>query len=206
MKPINNKLIKIIPLIVISISIITIILSYISSNFFHYRLFDLLFIPVELRTTVEHQKALGVETAKISSTEEEKLDSMINESVKAQLEYYSTEKDESLEKVKNLYLTNEFEHYKEYAKINAGYPEIKKQSYDKIEQIKFSKPVTYKVLPNRVGIINFIKFKDYYTNNLEQLFIFKNINGEWKIEKQREIVATPDVDEDILIQEIKNEK
>lgn len=205
--PKNKKIIKIISLIAVLAGVFIIILFFISSKVFpDYSFFDLLFVPVELRTTLEHQKALGIETAKISGAEVKKLDSMINESVKAQLEYYSTEKDDSLEKVRNLYLPSGFEQYKKDVKFYASYPDSKNIFYNKIENVKFNKPVTYQVLPGRIGIINLISFKDKYTNNLEQLFIFQNINGEWKIERQREIAATPDIDENILIQEINNEK
>lgn len=194
---------------------------FISSKIFpNYSFFDLLFVPVELRTTLEHQKALGIETAKISGAEVKKLDSMINESVKAQLEYYSTEKDDSLDKVKDLYLPEAFEKYKGDAKTYAtDNKEIQKyykdekikfgtgtQSYDKMGQVKFSSPRTYKGLPDRIGIMNLIMFKGGNINNLTQLFIFKNVNGEWKIEKQGEMNANPDVDEKISVQEVKDGK
>ncbi len=206
MNPITNpKNIKIIFLVTISMGVFIIIIFLISSKIFpEFKFFDLLFVPVELRTTIEHQKALGIETASISYWQEKKLDSMINDSIKAQLEYYSTEKDESLEKIRNLYLPNGFEQYKEDVKFYANYPESKNLAYDKIEQIKFSKPVIYKVLPGRIGIMNLVKFDN--VNPIEQVFIFKNINGEWKIEKQRKISANPNVDEDILVQEIKDGK
>lgn len=155
-------------------------------------------------TTQEHWKNLGIENAKISGVEEKDLYLITIEIIKTQLEYYSTKKEESLNKVKNLYLPEEFEQYKKDAGISF-YIDSNIQNYEKIKTIKFSKPRTYKDLPDRIGIITYINFVDEYTNNLTQLFIFKNINGEWKIEKQDEITIRVDIEENTLIQEIKDE-
>lgn len=151
--------------------------------------FDILFGNIEFRTSGKHQKKYGIETAKISSEKEKKLNSMIDESIKAQLEYYSTKKDESLEKVKNLYLPEAFEQYKEYVKLFSTFQEAKSgnQSYDKIEKMKFSPPRIYRDLPNRIGMINFIKFNYRDNSEITQIFIFKNTNSDWKIEKQVEV-------------------
>lgn len=229
--PINNKFIQILKIIGLSLLIIMIIfiasVEFFPDNSFagnpkdlsfldkaaaklkKIGVFDLIFGEINFRTSKEHQEALGIETAKISGAEEKKLDSMIDESIKAQLEYYSMENNESFEKVKNLYLPYGFEQYKEYVKREAGYDDdtrSKSQRYDKIEQVKFSKPRTYKVLPDRIGIMNLVKFKGEYINVLEQVFIFININGDWKIEKQREIATITNLDENMLIQEIKDRK
>ncbi|MDF1498257.1 MAG: hypothetical protein P1P85_02795 [Patescibacteria group bacterium] len=223
MKPTDKKFVKIIALIVVLISAVIIVLSCASNKFFHeYKFFDLLFVPIELRTTIEHEKTLGIETAKISYRKEKKLDLMIKESIKAQLEYYSTEKDENLEKVKDLYLPDGFEQYKEFTKEkvsslksflnkDSSYNKIVSEtfSYNNIKTIKFSQPRTYKGLPDRIGIINYVNF----INNpgaidsvLSRIFIFKNINGEWKIEKQKEILIRTEWAEESLIQEIKDGK
>lgn len=209
MKLTNKKNFKIIAFVIALLGVIFLILSYLSGKFLDYRFPDLLLVPIELQTTIEHEEALGVKTAKISRAEKKELESMINESVKAQLEYYSTEKEESLEKVKDLYLPDGFEEYKEYAKRKLAYfydARSEKQSYEKMGQLKFSKPRTYKDLPGRVGVISFAKFIDNYGNTystLNPIFIFKKINGEWKIEEQTRI-SRKEMTEESLIQKIKD--
>ncbi|MBU3925424.1 hypothetical protein KKB43_06875 [Patescibacteria group bacterium] len=151
--------------------------------------FDMLFGNIEFRISGEHQKIYGIETAKISSEEEKNLNEKIKKSIKAQLEYYTTKNEESLEKVKNLYLPKAFEQYKEYVKLFSTFQEAKSgnQSYDKIEKMKFSPPRIYKDLPDRIGMINFIKFNYRDNSEITQIFIFKNTNSDWKIEKQVEV-------------------
>ncbi len=168
------------------------------------------FVTSSLGSSQNHWKDLGIENAKIPGAEEKNLYLMTVESVKAQLEYYSTKKEESLDKVKSLFLPEAFAQYKEYVKREADINSSKKgiQSYGKIETIEFSKPRSYKDLPDRVGIITSVKFVFIAdnTNNLASLFIFKNVNGEWKIEKQDEIIVRLDATENILIKEIKDGK
>lgn len=168
------------------------------------------FILNKLGTTQEHWKDLGIANAKISGEEEKNLYLMTIESIKAQLEYYSTKKEESLDKVKSLFLPSAFAQYKEYVKQEAVLNNSKKgiQSYGKIETVEFSKPRVYKDLSGRVGIVTSIEFFFIAdnTNNLASLFVFKNINGEWKIEKQKEIIVRLDVEENMLIQKIKDGK
>lgn len=162
-----------------------------------------------VETTSNHWKNLGIKNAEISSAEEKKLYLMTVESIKAQLKYYSTEKDESLEKIKNLYLPEAFMQYKEYVKQEEVYlndTEKVNQSYNMLRTIEFSKPRAYKDLPDRIGIIADVKFIDYYTDNLYPFFIFKNINGEWKVEKQKERDIRSDLLEDMIIQEIRDGK
>ncbi|MBU4339244.1 hypothetical protein KKB43_06605 [Patescibacteria group bacterium] len=219
--PKNNKFIRIISLIAISIGTFIVIVFLISSKVFpDIRFFDLLFVPVELRTPIDHEKSLGVEIDNFSFLKARKLDSMITESIKAQLEYYSTEKDEDLDKVKDLYLPEAFEKYKEdvkreniTAKETQKYYKDEKikfgtgmQSYDKIGRIRFSSLRTYKGVPDRIGVMNLVVFKGGNINNLTQLFIFKNVNGEWKIEKQSEMIESTGIVEDYLIQQIKDGK
>lgn len=208
MKPANKKLIKILTFIVALLGVIILILFYLSNKFFDYRFPDMLLAPIELQTTTEHEEALGVKTARISRAEKKELESMINKSVKTQLEYYSTEKEESLEKVKDLYLPSGYKEYKEYAERELAYfydTRSEKQSYEKMEQLKFSKPRTYRDLPGRIGVISFARFEGkYINNNLDQIFIFKKIDGEWKIEEQTGVVVRNEWSEESLIQKIKN--
>lgn len=158
----------------------------------------------DLGSSQNHWKDLGIENAKISGTEEKNLYLMTIKLIKAQSEYYSTKKEESLEKVKDLYLPKAFEQFKKDIKDESG--QLGSQFYNKIEKIKFSKPRSYKDLPGRIGIITHIEFIDHYTNNYTPLFIFKNVNGEWKIEKQSEVVVRLAEEEDWLIKEIKDGK
>lgn len=169
--------------------------------------FDSLFGDANFRTSAEHQKIYGIETAKISSEEREKLNGIVKESIKAQLEYYSTKNDGSLEKVKNLYLPEEFDKYKEYVKREAGLHDAESgnQTYDKIEIKKFSPPRTYKVLPDRIGIMSFLRFSDKQTNTILQIFILKNNNDDWKIEKREEVLVQTEGVEAGLIKQILNQ-
>jgi len=133
--------------------------------------FDLILGDKNFRTSAEYQKTYDIETANISNEKEKKLNGIIEESIKVQLEYYSTEKDESLDKVKNLYLPEAFDKYKKYVKqqtiTNKEFRAIAEnkldiQSYDTIKIIKFSPPRTYKDLPNRIGMINHIEFNNRF--------------------------------------------
>ncbi len=152
-------------------------------------------------TTQDHWKNLGIENAKMSSAKEEKLYLITVELIKAQLEYYSANKDDVLEKVQDLYLPESFAQFKEYIKGESGERDARSgnQTYNKIKSIKFSKPRSYKDLPDRIGIITYVEFITADTNNLGQLFIFKNVNNKWKIEKQDKIIVRLDAEENVLI-------
>lgn len=157
----------------------------------------------EMGSNETHWKNLGIEIPELSSADEKKLYLMIIESIKAQSEYYST-KEESAEKVKDLYLPEMFTQYKKDIKDESV--QFGSNFYDKIEKVRFSKPRAYKDLSDRIGIITHIEFIDHYTNNYTSLFIFKNVNGVWKIEKQSKIIVRLDFEESWLIKEIKDGK
>lgn len=170
---------------------------------------------IGLGTTPNHWKELGIDNAEISSEEERDLYQMVAEAVKAQLKYSASKKEESLEEVKNLYLSEEFEQYKRGIIDDGGYrasgtvyhiPTDEYYYIGDIKTIRFSKPRIYGELPDRIGVLNDFEFSSQGVNNLVQIFIFKNVNGEWKIERQRETVTRLDLDEDSLIKEIKDGK
>lgn len=170
---------------------------------------------IGLGTTSDHWKKLGIDNAGISSEEEKNLYQIVAEAVKAQLKYSASKKEESLEGVKNMYLSEEFEQYKKAIMDDGGYhasgavyhiPTDEYYYISDIKTIRFSKPRIYGGLPDRIGVINYVEFNDSSANSLAQIFIFKNVNSEWKIEKQRETIARFDLDEDSLIREIKDGK
>ncbi len=212
MSQLYNKFIKIfIPIVLLALLIINVLIA--SATLFpettgvtlsKIGFFDLLFGNEHFNTSAEHKKIYGIETAKISNEEKEKLNGIIEESIKAQMEYYSTKKVESLEKAKDLYLPEAFEQYKEYVKQEAGLydAESGNQAYDKIKTKKFSLPRIYKVLSDRIGIISVIRFTDEQTNSIIQISILRNNNGEWKIEKQSEIDFQTEWTESYLIDQI----
>jgi hypothetical protein len=170
---------------------------------------------IGLGTTQHHWKDLGIENPKISSEEEKSLYLITVEAVKAQLEYSAVKNDKFLEEVINLYLPEEFERYKGAIKSTGGYRpdgatyqtyKDEYQFYNEIKTIKFSKPRIYEGLPDRIGIINYVEFNDSKANRLTQIFILKNVNSEWKIEKQTELFGALSSEEDNLIGEIKDGK
>ncbi len=141
-------------------------------------------------TSAKHNEALGIETAKISEEETKKLNEIIEKVIRAQEEYNSTKKEESLDKVKDLYLPGVFETYREESKKLTTFYD--RSITDTVETLKFSSPRTYKNLSDRIGIISLIEFSfsqnlDAWPRGILQVFIFKNINGEWKIEKQKNV-------------------
>lgn len=174
--------------------------------------FDLVFGETSFRTSKEHQGDLGIETARLSKNDEDQLRSIINESNEVLLDYSLKMNDDDFKKVEDLYVPETFKNYKEYVKSRPGFMKgsgDEGQIPDNVNKIAYSKPRTYKDLQDRMGVINNISFIDSngeQYNDLTQIFIFKKINNEWKIEKRREVIASTEVDEDILIQEIKDEK
>jgi len=152
--------------------------------------FDLLMGDRSFITSAEHRERFGIETAKLSSNDENKLHEMIKKIVDAQTKYYETEKEENLEKVKSLFVSDkEFNQFKEILKMDGdsykgGYTEI--LGYGDMKETKFSSPRKYKGLDDRIGILSYTKFNNSNPSSafdtLPQFYIFKRMNNEWKIE------------------------
>ncbi len=187
----NQKFIRIIKLVtglIFTVSVLFFLMIQLQTPTDSYGLLEPILGVKNFNTSAEHKKALGIETANISEEEKKKLDGMIEEVIRAQEEYNATKKEKSLDKIKNLYLPEVFETHKEEAKkLITNYPV---GAEDSKETLKFSSPRTYKDLSSRVGIISYIDFSfsqylDAWPRGILQVFIFKNTNGEWKIEKQQ---------------------
>ncbi len=145
-------------------------------------------------TSKEYKKELEIEIIDMSSEENQIFHSMIEKIIDAEFRYYNTGDEKEFEKVKNLFLPEEYERSKR--KINSVKTSDDKEfeNYytipDKITEIKFSEPRTYKDLEGRIGIISSIFKKNpentndkYYSGKPYHIFIFKQVNNKWKIEK-----------------------
>ncbi len=149
-------------------------------------------------TSPEHKEMLSIETAAITIQEEQKLHSMINETIEACFRYYETSEEKEIEKVKDLFAPAEYRKIKddidttrEKSKVWENYCKIPA----KTPEIKFSEPRRYRNLENRIGIIISIPFA--HPNFLgggcvgegfpHYIFIFDKINNNWKIEKMSSI-------------------
>ncbi|MDP3057164.1 MAG: hypothetical protein Q8N37_01405 [bacterium] len=184
----NKKLITIIIGIALVVGVLMFFVVQLQTSSDTYGLLEPILGVKVFNTSEKHNKSLGIETAKISEEEIKKFNGIIEKIIKAQEEYNSTKKEESLEKVKNLYLPGVFEAHKEESKrLITRYP---LEVNDTIGTLKFSLPRIYKNLFDRIGIISLVDFSfsqelDGWPGIILQVFIFKNVNGEWKIEKQQ---------------------
>lgn len=152
--------------------------------------FDLLMGDKLFITSAEHREKFGIETAKLSSSDENRLHEMIKEVMKVEAQYYETKKEEDFEQVKGLFMSDE--EYNQFKESVRGEKDYYKQftetlEYGKIKKTKFSSPRKYKGLNGRVGVISYTKFNilnpSASPDTLLQFYIFKRIDNEWKIEK-----------------------
>jgi len=139
----------------------------------------------------------GIKIINLSPAVEENLHLMIKKVIEVGSSYYLKADDEEIEKVRDLFLEEEFENLKR--KINEARG---KEDLSLIKEVKdcgiltqslgmkFSKPRKYKLLENRLGIIVYFPFKAF--NFLKGgcweyhsfLFVFKlSGSDEWKIER-----------------------
>ena len=147
-------------------------------------------------TSKEHRQNLGIEIIEIPFEKEQKLYSMIEQTIMAGFQYYDTGNEKEFEKVKDLFLQGEYERIKKSIK------DVRKdkkmwEEYCKIpveiSEVKFSGPKRYKNLENRIGIITLLPFTvpDFIgggcVGNPLYIFIFKKIDSEQKIEKMGNI-------------------
>ncbi len=124
--------------------------------------------------------------ANLDPADEEEIKSIIKKSLKEQWIYYNDESSDNLdESIKELYLPEEYQNFKkemEYEKENRKLygapveftPNVL-SSY--VRNIEFTKFIKYKGLDDRIGVIAG-SFNLHY-------FIFKKIDNQWKIEKEK---------------------
>jgi hypothetical protein len=152
--------------------------------------FDLLMGDRLFITSAEHREKFEIETAKLSSNDENKLHEMIKKIVKVETQYYETGKEDDFEQVKDLFiLDEEYNQFKEGARGEKDYYKqfAETLGYGKIKKTKFSSPRKYEGLDGRIGIISYTKFNisnpSASPDTLLQFYIFKRVDNEWKIEK-----------------------
>ncbi len=124
--------------------------------------------------------------ANLNPADEEEIKSIVKKSLKEQWIHYNDENSDNLDKlIKELYLPEEYQHSKEEIEYEK---ESRKQYGAPVEftsdtlsfyvrNIKFTKFIKYKGLDDRVGVIAG-SFNLHY-------FIFKKIDNQWRIEKER---------------------
>jgi hypothetical protein len=144
-----------------------------------------------------YMRKYGIKTINLLPAVEEYLHLMIKKVIEAGSGYYLKADDKEIEKVRSLFLEEEFENLKR--KINEA---RRKEELSLIMEVKdcgiltqslgtkFSKPRKYKLLENRLGIMVYIPFKAFNFlkggcwDHHSFLFIFKqDENKEWKIER-----------------------
>lgn len=165
---------------------------------------------------LELEKELGVEEVQLPSKDAEIIHTMIEKAIKASWHYYVTNEDKELESIKGLYLI------KEYEKVIS---EILREktlkspclnppppSYVKIPRIEFSKFRRYKGLKDRIGVISKVpefeplEFSGGCERQLIYIFLLRQIDGDWKIEKQQKVLLVWEEIEFELIKEIKEKE
>lgn len=201
----RNKTVKMIG-VIISVGIIFILLFTLADRFYPAELEKItnrlgLSQIDPFQTSQEYRERLGIDLIKLSSEDEKKLHSMIEEVIKTSFYSYNTKKEDGLEAVKNLFLPEEYERLKKGMEQAIEYqPELKKECdtfkncniYNDIAnlpEIKFSQPRKYRDLKDRVGIMSLM---DIVSPNLfgqgsvasqYYIFIFRQVDSGWEIEK-----------------------
>jgi hypothetical protein len=144
-----------------------------------------------------YRRKYGIKTINLSPAVEEYLHLMIKKVVEAGSSYYLKADDKEIEKVRGLFLEEEFKELKR--KINEARGKENSSLIMEVEdcgiltqslEMKFSKPRKYKLLENRLGIMVYIPFKAFNFlkggcwDHHSFLFFFKQDgNKEWKIER-----------------------
>ncbi len=168
------------------------------------------------QTPKEHLERFGIEIIELPLKDERKLHSMIGKAIVAGFRYYETEKEEEFEKVKSFFLPEEYERMKEninrLIKLEKIWKGIECKADTEFSKIKFSQIGRYKELENRIRISTSILlpfsspdvFGSGCSTGFGYIFIFKQVDNEWKIEKIRGIGPSPlEIEEQYIIQEIK---
>ena len=165
-------------------------------------------------TSEEHIEKWGIEEIKLSSQEERKLHLMIEQVLSAGFDYDEKRNEVIFEPLKDMFFV---ETYNEFMQLinNFGYFELDKNAWLPCRspseiKIKFSGPREYRDLENRVGMIVFVSFpesiflkNDYRcSHGSRYVFIFKQIDNKWKIEKMSSVFKSPKWTEGGLIQSI----
>jgi hypothetical protein len=129
------------------------------------------------------EDVLGLSLANLSIDEEKEIQEIVQKSFEGQHLYrFCHKSEEEMDKsIENLYVPNEYQTFKEeYKKENELWCEVSlEDTLVSLEKIRFSKIWKYKSLENRVGIVAGPESGNVHS------FLFKKIDNQWKIEKEK---------------------
>lgn len=126
---------------------------------------------------------IGVSLASLPVSEEKEIQEIIKKALEGQLlyRYYYKNEGEMDELIENLYLSEKYQQFKKGLKEKYEYVSrensLKEISYS-LKKIRFSKLRKYEDFNDRIGIIAKPEFGSTY------YFLFKKVNGQWKIERE----------------------
>lgn len=185
------------------------------------------------KTNEDYRQRLGVEITSIPFSDEENLHSMIKNVYKNGLDYFNARDDKNFKKIESYFLSEEYERIKQGIENSKQECQKQKEQYKNepsqwceetsdflLEKTKFSQPRKYRDLPERIGIMVLIPIvsPNYIdvivggggTSSQYHIFIFKQANNEWKIEKIQALgggVPPAEIGEEAVIYKIlKNKK
>lgn len=200
----NNRVVKAVGIIIV-IGIIFLVLFIFMSVFLPNQ-FEImmkktgLFNVDPFYTSAEYRQKLGVEIINTPVANEENLHSMIKKVYENGLNYFKTGNDENLKKTESYFLPEEYNELKqniENGRKECQYKKVNRDSSLQCEEVsgfqlsetKFSVLRKYKDLPGRLGIIAIAPVNSVNHVSPPELglgyniFIFKQKDNEWKIEK-----------------------
>lgn len=123
---------------------------------------------------------IGLSFASLSLSDEREIKNAIEKTLKSQWNYFYNKDENQLdESIKNYYIYENYDSFKK--ELKEYFKDVTQNGVGNIgslnENIKFSKLRKYSNLDNRIGVI--IESFNY------QYFLFKKVNNQWKIEKER---------------------
>lgn len=169
-------------------------------------------------------KITGVSSANLSADEEKEIQEIIKKTLEGQWLYCYVDKDSyKLDKsIEDLYSLGEYQRFKEkFIKEcrNSKQENITEKSILYfVKKMNFTKPVKYRKLSGRVGIIagfTGIYYSPFIKNNQfgivtgfgdTHYFLFKKIDNYWKIEKEIWHIKSRFLDETLIIKQLLEQK
>lgn len=206
----KNKIIKamgiIICFIMVFFLLFTIIRKYYPNEFGKVFKSLGLFQVDPFKTSEEYRQRLGVEIISAPLFYEENLHLMIKNVYKKGLDYFNTGDNRNFKETESYFLPEEYERIKQGIEKSRQECQKQKEQYKNdslhwceegadfsLSEIKFSQPRKYRDLPERIGVMAIVPviYSNYIdviiggggTSSQYHIFIFKQINNEWKIEK-----------------------
>ena len=131
------------------------------------------------------EDALGLSLANLPVNEEKEIHNIIKKSFEGQYlyRYYHKNEKEMDKLIEDLYIPEEYQRFKKELKEEYKYVERENVSLEdisySIEKMRFSKIGKYKNLGSRVSIVAGPESGNVHS------FLFKKVNSQWKIEKEK---------------------